>query len=154
MAEEDGGLGPHRHKLFGFRPDPAYVDSATAVLGERKVAPFLEASLRWVSADPEAALAAIGPWLTPRVRFDHLAAILRDKIDSGELRGRLPTAATLAKDHGIHRETVYRALEALEAEGFIAPVPVSSNGRKRYDAVPKSRRRRPHPATPRTETAV
>lgn len=54
-----------------------------------------------------------------------LAGLLRDKISSGELGGgdRVPSAKTLAQEHGIAVGTVMRALNLLREENLIVAVP-------------------------------
>ena len=48
-----------------------------------------------------------------------LAAILREKITSGELAGNLPSEKTLGQEYGIAVGTVRKALAQLRAEGLI-----------------------------------
>lgn len=53
-----------------------------------------------------------------------LAAILRAKIESGELpSGRImPSETTLTQEYGLARGTVVKALDALEREGLVERV--------------------------------
>lgn len=48
-----------------------------------------------------------------------LAAILRERITSGELTGMLPSEKTLAQEYGLAVNTVRKALAQLRAEGLI-----------------------------------
>ena len=48
-----------------------------------------------------------------------LAAILRERITSGELTGDLPSEKTLAQEYGLAVGTVRKALAQLRAEGLI-----------------------------------
>jgi DNA-binding GntR family transcriptional regulator len=51
-----------------------------------------------------------------------LAAILRDRITSGELGYRVPSINTLAQEYGVSRNTVVHALRSLADEGLIVAV--------------------------------
>lgn len=60
-----GGMASqHRHKSRGFRPDPGEYEAAAEHLERRGRTPgaYLRACLRWLDADPDAALAAVGPF--------------------------------------------------------------------------------------------
>jgi DNA-binding GntR family transcriptional regulator len=48
-----------------------------------------------------------------------LARILRDKITSGELTGRIPSIKTLSQEYGISHVSVERALAILRDEGRV-----------------------------------
>lgn len=56
-----------------------------------------------------------------RPRYQQLAALLREQIESGELAGgdRVPTEAELADRYGASRNTVRLALGRLRAEGLL-----------------------------------
>jgi len=57
--------------------------------------------------------------------FAQLAAILRARIESGELRpGRaLPSLTTLMQEYGLSRNTVRRAIGVLSDEGLVRTRP-------------------------------
>jgi GntR family transcriptional regulator len=57
----------------------------------------------------------------PRPRYQQLAALLREQINSGELSqgARVPTEAELAEHYGASRNTVRLALDRLRAEGLL-----------------------------------
>ncbi len=57
--------------------------------------------------------------------YRQLADLLRQQIASGELPPRtpLPSAKTLAQEHGIAIGTVTRAVDVLRAEGLVRTVP-------------------------------
>jgi DNA-binding GntR family transcriptional regulator len=55
----------------------------------------------------------------PGPPWRQLAAILRDRIASGTLAGRLPSEKTLAQEYGLAVNTVRKALAQLRAEGLI-----------------------------------
>ena len=57
-----------------------------------------------------------------------LARILRDKITSGELTGRVPSIVTVAQTYEVGHTTAQRALATLRDEGLI----VGSHGRGYY----------------------
>jgi DNA-binding GntR family transcriptional regulator len=59
-----------------------------------------------------------------------LAAILRERIRSGDLAGRIPSILTLAQQYEVGHNTAYRALVTLRDEGLI----VSARGRGYYVA--------------------
>jgi DNA-binding GntR family transcriptional regulator len=59
-----------------------------------------------------------------------LATILRDKITSGELSGRVPSILTVAQEYEVGHSTAQRALATLRDEGLI----VGSHGRGYYVA--------------------
>jgi DNA-binding transcriptional ArsR family regulator len=105
------------------------------------VGAYLEACLRWISADPKAALAAAAPGWAPRVRHEQFAALLRGKIDAGEVSGRLPSAVQLAAGYKLSRGTVTRALEALERDGVVTSVAITQGGRRAYETARGPKRR-------------
>jgi DNA-binding GntR family transcriptional regulator len=57
--------------------------------------------------------------------YRQLADLLRERITSGDLPPRtpLPSAKTLAQEHGIAIGTVTRAVDVLRAEGLVRTVP-------------------------------
>ena len=63
--------------------------------------------------------------LAGRPAYQQLADLLRDGIASGEFppRAPLPSAKTLAQQHGIAVGTVMRAFNLLRDEGLIRNVP-------------------------------
>jgi GntR family transcriptional regulator len=67
--------------------------------------------------------------------YRQLAAILRVKITSGELSGRLPSETTLMQEYGLAHGTVRKALALLRDEGLI----LTTAGWGSY-AVPESER--------------
>jgi DNA-binding GntR family transcriptional regulator len=48
-----------------------------------------------------------------------LAAILRSRIESGELERRVPSVKTLTQDYGVAQGPAERALAVLHSEGLI-----------------------------------
>ena len=58
----------------------------------------------------------------PRLLHEQLADILRARIESGELTGRLETGHELARRYGVSRETVAKALDTLKSEGLVTSV--------------------------------
>jgi GntR family transcriptional regulator len=67
---------------------------------------------------------------SPVPLHEQLATILRERIRSGDLAGRIPSILTLAQEYEVGHNTAYRALSALKAEGLI----VSARGRGFYVA--------------------
>ena len=57
--------------------------------------------------------------------YAQLASILRDQIQSGELRPRdpVPSELQLQQRHGVSRGTVRKALDILRSEGLIQTFP-------------------------------
>ena len=57
--------------------------------------------------------------------YQQLARLLRDQITSGQIKPRtpLPSAKTLAQEHGIAVGTVMRAFDVLRAEGLVRTIP-------------------------------
>jgi GntR family transcriptional regulator len=55
----------------------------------------------------------------PVALWEQLAMILRDKVKSGELTGRVPSIRTLSQEHGVSTRTAERALSALRDEGVL-----------------------------------
>lgn len=58
----------------------------------------------------------------PVAPYQQLAAILRQRITSGEIKGRLPSERALMQEHGLAQGTVRRALGVLVDEGLITKV--------------------------------
>lgn len=54
--------------------------------------------------------------------YEQLAGLLRDRISSGELSGRIPSIKHLAQDYGVSHRTVERALDLLKQEGAVVAV--------------------------------
>ncbi len=52
-----------------------------------------------------------------------LAAILREKIRSGEITGRLPGEKALMQEYGLALATVRKSVKALRDEGLVRTVP-------------------------------
>ena len=58
-----------------------------------------------------------------RVPFhEQLAAILREKIRTGEIDSRVPSIVTLAQEYGVASRTAAHALGTLADEGLIVAV--------------------------------
>jgi len=57
--------------------------------------------------------------------YQQLARLLRDQITSGKIPPRtpLPSAKTLAQEHGIAVGTVMRAFDVLRTEGLVRTIP-------------------------------
>jgi GntR family transcriptional regulator len=62
---------------------------------------------------------------TPVPPSRQIAAILREKIASGELapESRLPSRLDLAHEHSVSQETVAKAIRILRDEGLVFTVP-------------------------------
>lgn len=65
---------------------------------------------------------------SPVALYVQLAAVLRDRIESGELVGRIPSVKTLAQEYEVAVGTADRALRILREEGLI----VSAHGRGHF----------------------
>jgi GntR family transcriptional regulator len=50
---------------------------------------------------------------------EQLAGIIRNRITSGELTGRVPSILTLAQEYGVSHRTSAHALRTLADEGLI-----------------------------------
>lgn len=59
----------------------------------------------------------------PQWPYQKVAAILRDRIDSGELGPRLPSHQQLANELDVSPMTVQRALKVLKDEGLLSSQP-------------------------------
>jgi GntR family transcriptional regulator len=53
---------------------------------------------------------------------EQLAGILRERITSGDLTGRVPSILTLAQEYGVSHRTSGHALRTLAEEGLIVAV--------------------------------
>jgi DNA-binding GntR family transcriptional regulator len=62
---------------------------------------------------------------SPEPPYQQVAAILRARIESGELapRRRLPSIASLVQEYGIARTTAAKALKVLTDDGLAEVVP-------------------------------
>ncbi|MFJ3270137.1 winged helix-turn-helix domain-containing protein [Streptomyces sp. NPDC086776] len=60
---------------------------------------------------------------SPRGTYLVISEALRKGIEDGEFVNGLPSEAELADAHGVSRNTIRRALKALEAKGALEPVP-------------------------------
>jgi DNA-binding GntR family transcriptional regulator len=60
---------------------------------------------------------------SPDATYVQLATILRGKIESGEITGRLPSITDLIQEHGIAKNTVRRAISVLADAGLVVTVP-------------------------------
>jgi len=67
---------------------------------------------------------------SPVPLWEQLAGILRERITSGQLTGRVPSILTLAQEYEVGHNTASRALVTLRDEGLI----VSAKGRGFYVA--------------------
>lgn len=54
--------------------------------------------------------------------YQQLAALLRARIESGKLAGRIPSAKSLSQEHGVSHITAEKALGVLRDEGLVRPV--------------------------------
>jgi GntR family transcriptional regulator len=67
--------------------------------------------------------------------YVQLAALLRRKIERGELAGRVPSEPTLVQEYGVSRGTAGRAVQILVDDGLVR----YSSGRGAF-VIPKSER--------------
>lgn len=58
----------------------------------------------------------------PEPLYRQLAAVLREQIANGRLRGRVPSVRTLQETYGVAQGTAERALTLLREEGVIVSV--------------------------------
>lgn len=60
----------------------------------------------------------------PEPMYQQLAAIIRDRVQSGEYprRSAVPSITALAAEHGLAEITVRKALDLLKAEGTLIAV--------------------------------
>ncbi|MEU6982697.1 GntR family transcriptional regulator [Streptomyces sp. NPDC046324] len=63
------------------------------------------------------------PQASPRGTYSVIAKNLQAAIEAGEIKGSLPSEATLVRSHGVSRNTIRRALKLLQAEGIVHPAP-------------------------------
>jgi GntR family transcriptional regulator len=63
--------------------------------------------------------------LGPEPRYRQIAAILRDRIESGELEPDrpIPSEVQIQQEFGVARETARRAVALLRDEGLVVTVP-------------------------------
>jgi GntR family transcriptional regulator len=54
--------------------------------------------------------------------YVQLADLLRKRIESGKLTGRLPSVKTLTEEHGVSHVTAEKALAVLKEEGLVQSV--------------------------------
>jgi DNA-binding GntR family transcriptional regulator len=59
----------------------------------------------------------------PEPPYVQLAAILRERIASGEIRARLPGERALQQETGLAPVTIRKAVRLLAAEGLVRTVP-------------------------------
>jgi DNA-binding GntR family transcriptional regulator len=59
----------------------------------------------------------------PEPLYRQLAAILRTRINSGELQGRVPGIPRLAVEYDVAEMTVRHAINLLKDEGILVSVP-------------------------------
>jgi DNA-binding GntR family transcriptional regulator len=55
----------------------------------------------------------------PQAQHEQLAAILRERIKSRELHGRMPSLAALSREFGVSPPTVQKAIRALKDDGLV-----------------------------------
>jgi GntR family transcriptional regulator len=65
---------------------------------------------------------------SPVPLHEQLVALLRHRITTGDLTGRVPSIVTVAQEYEVGHNTAARALTALRDEGLI----VSAKGRGYY----------------------
>ncbi|MEV8447516.1 winged helix-turn-helix domain-containing protein [Streptomyces parvus] len=63
------------------------------------------------------------PQASPRGTYSVIAKNLHAAIEAGEIKGTLPSEATLMASHGVSRNTIRRALKLLQNEGIVHPAP-------------------------------
>jgi DNA-binding GntR family transcriptional regulator len=63
--------------------------------------------------------------LAPVPRYRQIAAILRERIESGELEPDrpIPSETQIQQEFGVARETARRAVALLRDEGYVVTVP-------------------------------
>lgn len=59
---------------------------------------------------------------SPVPLHEQLTAILRKRIETGDLTGRVPSILTLAQEYGVSHRTSQRALTTLAEAGLIVAV--------------------------------
>lgn len=60
---------------------------------------------------------------SPEPPYRQLAAILRGRINSGDITGRLPGEKTLTQEYGLALGTVRKSVALLREEGLILTTP-------------------------------
>jgi GntR family transcriptional regulator len=62
---------------------------------------------------------------SPVPLYAQVAAVLRTKIESGELRrlDPLPSEKSIEQEHGVSRDTARRAIKMLRDEGLVFTIP-------------------------------
>ncbi|MFD0305094.1 GntR family transcriptional regulator [Streptomyces sp. NPDC127119] len=63
------------------------------------------------------------PETSPRGTYLVIAEALRNQIEAGRGDSALPSEADLMRSHGVARNTIRRALKALEADGVVESAP-------------------------------
>lgn len=63
------------------------------------------------------------PQASPRGTYLQVSEALRQQIESHEEDSALPSEAALMRIHGVSRNTIRRALKALEADGVVESAP-------------------------------
>ncbi|MFF4514311.1 GntR family transcriptional regulator [Streptomyces mirabilis] len=63
------------------------------------------------------------PQASPRGTYLQVSESLRRQIESGDDETQLPSEAALMRSHGVSRNTIRRALKALEADGLVESAP-------------------------------
>ena len=56
---------------------------------------------------------------SPLPYWEQLANILRERIRTGAIQHRVPSLNTLTQEFGLSRNTVIKAISALEADGLV-----------------------------------
>ena len=56
---------------------------------------------------------------SPLPYWEQLANILRERIRSGEIQHRVPSLNTLTQEFGLSRNTIIKAVSALETDGLV-----------------------------------
>lgn len=59
---------------------------------------------------------------SPEPLYRQIAAILRERIQSGELTSRLPSLKTIAQQYGVSHVTAEKAVALLREEGLVVVV--------------------------------
>ncbi|MFE2704535.1 MULTISPECIES: GntR family transcriptional regulator [Streptomyces] len=63
------------------------------------------------------------PQASPRGTYLQVSDALRQQIESGDVDDALPSEAALVHSYGVSRNTIRRALKALEADGVVQSAP-------------------------------
>jgi len=59
---------------------------------------------------------------SPVPLYVQVAAVLRGRIESGELRSRLPSLKTITEEYGVSHITAEKAIQVLKDEGLVEVV--------------------------------